>query len=574
MTSEMNSDAFLEKRFREYLLKDIVGVGGMGTVYKAYHVRLRAARAIKVLKPSFSEDENFKSRFEREARILARLEHKNLIRIYEFFEEQEHLFLVMEYAAGESLADKIEYMSIVPVEKAVDWVAQACEGLSHAHSQGVVHRDLSPDNIIITQASEGSDHVKIIDFGIAKTYLEEMGVGTLISSDLTLPGVFVGKIKYCSPEQAMGKTIDHRSDQYSLTLILFEALTGFCAFESETPMESLTMRLHEPPPKLSEIRSGSGYPSELQKVIDRALERNPQDRYPDMEAYRSALISALKGDTPEAVEIDAGVLAGDNKFEDPISIGSVIPDKKDEESQEFSEQVPGLMNIFDDLETETVPISRPSNFDPVKPASRDLKEEDHPVYHARMARRRKRIILSLLFIFFTGVGIYGYTFKRDVVELFFTDMSDSVKDTVSRWMGKPVKSKSSAVNKSRRGSSPYTKPLNMKTATDSAVLSTPAHVGDGPFLASSEGVTPPEIIHRRNPEIPHGVVGVDFPIDVLVQVVVLKNGKVGKTEVVNSVNPILDKAALESLKTWTFKAGKKYHRRADIITLVKVHFER
>ncbi|MBN1355817.1 protein kinase [bacterium] len=574
---DRDSDIFLGENFREYHLKEVIGFGGMGTVYKAYHIRLRAERAIKILKPELLRDESFKGRFEREACILARLEHPNLIRIYEFFQEREHLFLVMEYAAGESLADKIENMGSIPADKVIEWISQACDGLAHAHSQGVVHRDLSPDNIIITQSSEGKDHIKIIDFGIAKTYLEELSPGALMSSDLTLPGVFVGKIKYCSPEQAMGRNIDHRSDQYSLTLILYEALTGKSAFISETPMESLTMRLHEPPPKLSEVRPGSAYPSALQQVIDKALERSPSDRYPDMAEFKKALLTARIEDATAEVPVHDEILAGIKKFDSQSPEKPQEPAGDSGRKQNGSARLPGLMGMYDEFDPTFRRRRYATPLDFPQSPQRVSLDRDHPGYRSRINRRRR---LAVTWIVTICIGIIlgsVYYFERDLVGR-WTDRS-----------GRFIRVHLAALTGDRNGSRVFVgvpeastrvpagqqgpesiQPVPEKTAAPG--LPTPAVIGDGPFLAGGQGIDPPRIVSRTEPVVPRGAEEVSFPVTVLVQAVILKTGQIGNVEIVNPVHPMLDRVAMETVKSWKFNRGTKYGRPADIIMILEVEF--
>ncbi|MBN1551141.1 protein kinase [bacterium] len=569
MKNDMQPKDFLNRRFREYLISDIIGIGGMGTVFKGYHVRLKTIRAIKVLKPRFTEDEQFKARFEREARILAKLENPHLIRIYEFFEEQNYLFLVMEYAAGESLADQMDYREMLPVNKAVEWLSQACTGLAHAHEMGIVHRDLSPDNILITRLKDGSDFVKIIDFGIAKTVFESPNAKTLLASNLTAPGIFLGKIRYCSPEQAAGKELDHRSDQYSIALMLYEAITGIVAFQGETPMESLTMRLHKKPKKLNDIPSGSSHAPKLEFALDKALEQNPDDRYPDIIVFRDAITTALEEDISEDVMESKSSLADDKLYEKPIPLveeESVKPKKTDTAKQ----IIPGLTDYFSDASESRIKPRWETPLDfPGKPRRRIRNEKE------RRTKPRNIlgiILLCVIVLFFAGGGVYLYLWGEDPDSVAYAvlnaskDAWNDFSNLIRTWQktdSQPSKTENQKTVKNipkspRQTRKPSQTTLQHKTSND------------GPFLASSPGVTPPRVVARTPVRAPEEFPGIGFPAKIIVQAVILHDGSVGQTDIVSSLHPKLDKLAMQSVKDWTFAPGMRYGQPADIIFDVPV----
>ncbi len=565
---------FLNQQIREYVLTDIIGSGGMGTVYKGYHVHLKTTRAIKVLKPMYAQDEQFKERFEREARILARLENPNVIRIYEFFQEQDHLFLVMEYAAGESLADKLDYSHIIPVDKAVFWIAQACSGLAHAHANGIVHRDLSPDNLIITQSLTGDEIVKIIDFGIAKTVFDPGGGKTLVAAgNLTTPGIFIGKVKYCSPEQASGKQIDHRSDQYSLALILYEAITGVAAFHGETPMESLTLRLHEPPPKLAEVRPGSSYPTFLEEVISRALEKDPDARFPDILAFQRALNEALADDTLTEIHEIPDMMTRTEEIEsfpDPDNgFEKAIPLEPEENSGSGSadptvlRSVPELTDINEDFKAArsqprwVTPLDAPPLVKKPRTARRVPPPEEKPSH---------RLLFSMLIIVFViGTAIGGLFYFRPVETkkqyARLKDESTSVFHTLTQ------KITAFTVGGETKTPTPKNPPKNRtkprRTSRKNRDKKSAAN-DSGPFLANAAGVVPPKKRSGSLPVIPVSIDTIKVPSTVHLQLVVLKNGTVGSIVIPENIDPIVASEIEKTVKQWKYRPGTKYGRQVDI----------
>ena len=202
----------------------------MGEVYKAIDTRLDRAVAIKVLPEEFSRDKERVARFEREAKLLATLNHSNVATLYGLEEKDGQQFLVMELVEGETLAERIA-RGPIPIDEAVSLFEQIAAGLEAAHSKGVIHRDLKPDNIMVTP--EGI--VKILDFGLAKAFAGEHPPSSQTESPTltrhTEAGVILGTAPYMSPEQARGKTVDKRSDIWAFGCVVFEALAGRAAFE-------------------------------------------------------------------------------------------------------------------------------------------------------------------------------------------------------------------------------------------------------------------------------------------------------------------------------------------------------
>ena len=249
-----------------------LGRGGMGIVYLARDTKLERSVAIKCLPPEVMGDETIRSRLEREAKLLASLNHPNIATIYEELEQTEGIgYLVLEYIAGETLAERIGRGRLT-MEEALSIGLQIAEAVSAAHSEGVIHRDLKPGNIKITP----DDQVKVLDFGIAKPVKAET---TGQASTLTEPGQIIGTPAFMSPEQTRGRSIDHRSDIWSFGCVLFEMLTGVPAFEEETSTDTLAGILKGEPQwqKLPEET-----PKNIRVLLRRCLEKDPRRRLHDI----------------------------------------------------------------------------------------------------------------------------------------------------------------------------------------------------------------------------------------------------------------------------------------------------
>lgn len=266
-----------------YSLVSLLGAGGMGAVYLAHDKRLYRKVAIKVLPGDFTRDPTRVQRFQQEARAASALNHPNIVTIYEIDEVDGTHFIAMEYIDGATLRKKI-HDEKVPLNKLLQYLAQAAEGLAKAHLAGIVHRDLKPDNIMIT--CDG--YAKVLDFGLAKLIepQKELGldsgsseVATAILPQHSLPGMIMGTVGYMSPEQAQGrvKEIDHRSDIFSFGCILYEAATRVKAFAGKDVLDSLHMIVHAPTPQVKDVNPAA--PGELQRIVRRCLAKEPDKRY-------------------------------------------------------------------------------------------------------------------------------------------------------------------------------------------------------------------------------------------------------------------------------------------------------
>jgi non-specific serine/threonine protein kinase len=269
------------KTISHYKIIENIGSGGMGVVYKAQDLKLERKVAIKFLPEHLTEDKDNVERFEREAKAAAALSHPNIVTIYDVLEEDDQICIVMEYVDGKSLREVINEYDL-GLDKTIDVISQISEGLSQAHQAGIVHRDIKPENIIIDKDAR----VKILDFGLAKL----KGVSKLTKETSTL-----GTIHYMSPEQLQGKEVDHRSDIWSLGVVLYELLTGEVPFKGEYESAVMYAVLNENIKPMTDKDT----PEELDRIIEKCLTKDPADRYQHIDE----LIVDLKGLKSESTNI-------------------------------------------------------------------------------------------------------------------------------------------------------------------------------------------------------------------------------------------------------------------------------
>ena len=259
-----------------YRVEKLLGQGGMGQVYKAYDKELGRIVALKVLRPEFAADPTAKERFKQELLLASKVSQKNILRIHDLGEADGLKFISMAFIEGEDLHQVLERCGRLPVERAVSIVGQLCEALRAAHAEGVVHRDLKPQNILIG----AGDHVYVSDFGLAKS-LEASVTG------MTHPGTVLGTPRYMAPEQVEGGKVDHRTDLYAVGLILHEMVTGEAPFSADSAMGEMFRRVKETP-KDARVANPE-VPEYLAKVILRCLEKEPDHRYQSAEEILSDL---------------------------------------------------------------------------------------------------------------------------------------------------------------------------------------------------------------------------------------------------------------------------------------------
>jgi eukaryotic-like serine/threonine-protein kinase len=268
-----------------YRIVSKIGEGGMGRVYLAEHVRMGRKCAVKMISPELARTEAAVARFNREAANASQINHPNVAQVYDFGEGPDGaLYLAMEFVDGVTMTALVQREGTLPVRRAAMLTRQAAEALSAAHHLGIVHRDLKPDNILVARQHDGSECVKVVDFGIAKTVHPD-GSDSGTGQTLTAVGVSAGTPEYMSPEQLAGERLDGRSDVYALGLVFFNLLTADLPHPRVTSRETLIHRLTEPPRTLVETRPGTRWPQMLQPMLDWALATDREKRYPTAQEF-------------------------------------------------------------------------------------------------------------------------------------------------------------------------------------------------------------------------------------------------------------------------------------------------
>jgi len=265
-----------------YIILDRIGSGSMGRVYKAHHAMMDRVVALKIIAPEIASNERVVARFQREMKLVGRLDHPNVVRAFDADQIHKVLYIVMEYVHGHSLGELLKKRPISPTEM-IDYAAQSALGLAHAHDQGIVHRDIKPSNILLTD----DRRIKILD----------LGLGVLMAADeastfATADGIAVGTVDYMSPEQACGREVDGRSDLYGLGCSMYHLMTGKLPFPGSTPIERLGKRISGRHVPITEYLPN--LPSSFVRVIDKLLAHKPHERFATAAEAAEALQSLIR----------------------------------------------------------------------------------------------------------------------------------------------------------------------------------------------------------------------------------------------------------------------------------------
>ena len=259
---------------RRYELLEHVGGGGMADVYRAHDQLLDRYVAVKILHAQFANDEEFIEKFRREAQGAAKLSHPNIVNIYDVGKEGTKHYIVMEYVAGETLKDRIQREGRLSVAESLRMAREIAEALEHAHANNLVHCDIKPHNILVTEAN----HLKVADFGIARA---------VTASTMTYSGTVVGSVHYFSPEQAKGSAISPKSDVYALGVVLYEMLTGAVPFTGETPVSIALKHLQETPVSIRKV--DPEIPTLVEAIVLKAMEKDPVNRFTSTEMIQAII---------------------------------------------------------------------------------------------------------------------------------------------------------------------------------------------------------------------------------------------------------------------------------------------
>ena len=266
-----------------YEILSAIASGGMGVVYRGRHILMDKIVAIKMLNAAFSNEPNAYARFQNEAKIACQLSHQNIVTVHDFGIVNEKMYLVMDFVEGKTLANVLDDETFLPSSRVTNMALQICDALQYAHEQGLIHRDLKAENIMILPAKDGSDLVKILDFGLAKF----LGEGK--QQQLSASGFMMGTAYYMSPEQCRGKKADVRSEIYSLACVLYEALTGVPPLVGENVLETVQKHIDETPAPVSQLRPELEIPPAMEAIVSRGLSKDPEARFQSAAELKIAL---------------------------------------------------------------------------------------------------------------------------------------------------------------------------------------------------------------------------------------------------------------------------------------------
>ncbi len=338
----------LGTRINNFKIVKKLGEGGFGAVYKAVHVELDIPYAVKILNVEQKKKSTVVERFRREAKAIATLSHPNIVRLIDFgWKEDVGYYLIMEFLNGKTLSEYLEEQNEIDFKQIERWFEQICSALNYIHEKGIIHRDIKPANIFILDHPENErEEVKLIDFGIAALGAQY--------SNLTRTGFTMGSPLYMAPEQAKGdqKNLDHRSDLYSLGVVLFYLLSGRPPFIGDTPLNVLYHHISTPPPKLSEVNRERPWHPKLEQFIQRALAKNKAERPESAEIFFNELKEALHAQLQFAPELNKSIVISPSELS-----GNLLPTGDDSDSHHDKEEEPTKNSPPEKVENKTLNLT-------------------------------------------------------------------------------------------------------------------------------------------------------------------------------------------------------------------------
>ena len=398
----------------KYLLESKLGVGGMGTVYRARHLLIDRPVAVKVLNQRFVEDEAAQARFRREAKAAGRLRHTNAVSVTDFGQTSDgYVYIVMELLEGKTLRDLLAHDGPLDLAHAVSIMLQVSSAVASAHEAGIIHRDLKPANIFIVQHANFPTVVKVLDFGIAKLAADSLDEDD--RQTLTQVGAMIGTPRYMSPEQCNGSPLTPAADVYSLGVILYEMLTGSVPFSGVSPLAIAMRHSTEAPRRPSEVIST--LPPALEQVVLHALEKRAEDRPQNATAFREELF-----DTAERLGLEHSSISTAPSLEALRSVGTQSPsgrlvvDLGRLRENRAATSGAGEQPIIDSEEARRV-LERNASLPvetPLQPAGAATKPVpsrfniylDHPEPGWRSNRKTVAIIATVVLIAIVGIAIF------------------------------------------------------------------------------------------------------------------------------------------------------------------------
>jgi hypothetical protein len=331
--------------FAGHRIEAVAGRGGMGVLYRATHIELDIPRALKVIVPEHTQDQEFRARFKREWRLAARIEHPNVIPVHEVGEEDGVLYISMRFVEGQDLGRLISGEGPLDPMRAANIIDQVGYALDAAHEAGLVHRDIKPANVLIEPSQRG-ERAYLTDFGLTKAAASKTA--------MTASGMFVGTIDYMSPEQFEGDTLDARADVYALGCVLYETLTGQIPFQRDTYQARIFAHMTADPPLPSHVLRS--LPKEFDEIVQRAMAKDPDERFLSAGDLGRATLAAASGQRVSRAQ--RNVARGEAAPKGAAPVGAVPPPKVEEESKPEAAQAvpePGETVVARDRRAEPEP---------------------------------------------------------------------------------------------------------------------------------------------------------------------------------------------------------------------------